>query len=99
MIAFIQINRILASSPREPRRNLFAAKHGDLADKTPSACKNNIFPHLLLPPTHPPTHPKHCRSLWNGESGSVRGVRGRIRTGNTDGSVRGVRGRMESRSP
>ncbi|GBN41779.1 hypothetical protein AVEN_61654-1 [Araneus ventricosus] len=54
MIAFIQINRVLASSPREPRRNLSAAtKHGDLTDKTPSSCKNNI---LSLSPSL--SHPK-----------------------------------------
>ncbi|GBO00675.1 hypothetical protein AVEN_141936-1 [Araneus ventricosus] len=54
MIAFIQISRVFASSPREPRRNLSAAtKHGDLTDKTPSACKNNI---LSRSPS--PSHPK-----------------------------------------
>ncbi|GBO11847.1 hypothetical protein AVEN_42053-1 [Araneus ventricosus] len=37
------------------RRNLSAAtKHGDLTDKTPSACKSNI---LSLSPS--PSHPKH----------------------------------------
>ncbi|GBM41118.1 hypothetical protein AVEN_135724-1 [Araneus ventricosus] len=87
MIAFIQINRVLASSPREPRRNLSAAtKHVDLTDKTPSTCKSNILYLLLLPAiltyfSPSSSHPKSLRSPWNeesnpnGKSGSVRGVR------------------------
>ncbi|GBN68155.1 hypothetical protein AVEN_236093-1 [Araneus ventricosus] len=52
-----------------PRRNLSAAtKHGDLTDRTPSACKRNI---LSLSPS--PSHPKHLSLTLE------RGVR--IRTG------------------
>ncbi|GBM75755.1 hypothetical protein AVEN_151519-1 [Araneus ventricosus] len=70
-----------------PRRNLSAAtKHGDLTDKMPSACKSNIlslsFPISFSLPRKAPVIHSGTRSPYrNGESGSVHGVRGRIRTG------------------
>ncbi|GBN73831.1 hypothetical protein AVEN_180986-1 [Araneus ventricosus] len=105
MIAFIQINRVLASSPREPRRNLSAAtKHGDLTDKTPSAYKNNILSLSSSPSNKKDLsfnlerevserglqiRTRSPRPNLNGESGSLKEIHSK--------SERGIR--MDSPSP
>ncbi|GBO26884.1 hypothetical protein AVEN_196842-1 [Araneus ventricosus] len=65
----------------------------DLIDKTTCfPARATFFPYLLLPPIK-----STCRSIWNEESGSVRGVR--IRTGslNPYGESESILGNQISR--
>ncbi|GBO03521.1 hypothetical protein AVEN_197804-1 [Araneus ventricosus] len=100
MIAFIQINLVLASSHRELRRNLSAAtKVGDLTDKTPSACKSNI---LSVSPSSP--HPKHMsftleRGVRIGTGSPYPNRESEFESERVSGSVRGVRVAIRTGSP